>query len=51
MILLIYGIEETKQMSKEEKERNKPINRLITIENKLTMVNRGEVGGRDGGNR
>ena len=33
-----------KQMSKGKRERGKPRNRFLTVENKL-MVTRGEVGG------
>ena len=44
MILVICGIEETKQMIRGGKKRGKPRNRLLTIEKKL-MVTRGELGG------
>ena len=36
-----------KKVTRKEKEKGKPRNRLLTIENKL-MVTRGEVGGRGG---
>ena len=48
MISFICGIKKIKQMNiggKKNKERRKPRNRLLTIENKL-MVTIGEVGGR-----
>ena len=45
MISLISGLYETKQMN--NNKRDKPKNRLLSIENK-PRVTRGEVGGRIG---